>query len=156
MPSVEKIIEKMKRQPNGIRPEEAEKVLKAYGYEPVRQGRGKTMEVKDYMKLPYTRLVQEMNDESGHYFYGRILELDGCQSTGDTLDELYVNLNEAMEGYIEVKLEHGLAIPAPERTENYSGKFNVRLPKSLHQRLAIEADKEGVSLNQLVLYKLAQ
>ena len=43
------------------------------------------MEVKDYIKLPYTRLVQEMNDESGHYFYGRILELDGCQSTGDTL-----------------------------------------------------------------------
>ncbi|MBD5542965.1 MAG: type II toxin-antitoxin system HicA family toxin [Lachnospiraceae bacterium] len=37
MPSAEKIIEKMKCQPNGIRPEEAEKVLKAYGYEPVRQ-----------------------------------------------------------------------------------------------------------------------
>lgn len=37
MPGVEKIIDKMKRQPNGIRPEEAEKVLKAYGYEPVRQ-----------------------------------------------------------------------------------------------------------------------
>lgn len=37
VPSVEKIIDKMKRQPNGIRPEEAEKVLKAYGYEPVRQ-----------------------------------------------------------------------------------------------------------------------
>ncbi len=33
MPGVEKIIEKMKRQPHGIRPEEAEKVLKAYGYE---------------------------------------------------------------------------------------------------------------------------
>ena len=47
------------------------------------------MEIKDYMQLPYTRLVQEMNDESGHYFYGRILELDGCQSTGDTLEELY-------------------------------------------------------------------
>ena len=37
MPSVEKIIDKMKRQPNGIRAEEAEKVLKAFGYEPVRQ-----------------------------------------------------------------------------------------------------------------------
>jgi predicted HicB family RNase H-like nuclease len=114
------------------------------------------MEVKDYMKLPYTRLVQEMNDESGHYFYGRILELDGCQSTGDTLEELYDGLNEAMEGYIEVKLENGLPIPTPEKTEDYSGKFNVRLPKSLHQRLVIEANKEGVSLNQLVLYKLAQ
>jgi predicted HicB family RNase H-like nuclease len=114
------------------------------------------MEVKDYMKLPYTRLVQEMNDDSGHYFYGRILELDGCQSTGDTLEELYDGLNEAMEGYLEVKLENGLPIPIPEKTGDYSGRFNVRLPRSLHQRLVIEADKEGVSLNQLVLYKLAQ
>ena len=32
------------------------------------------MEVKDYMELPYTRIVKEMNDESGHYFYGKILE----------------------------------------------------------------------------------
>lgn len=37
MASVQKIIDKMKRQPNGIRPEEADKVLRAYGYEPVRQ-----------------------------------------------------------------------------------------------------------------------
>lgn len=37
VPSVEKIVDKMKRQPNGIRPEEVDKVLKAYGYEPVRQ-----------------------------------------------------------------------------------------------------------------------
>ena len=37
MANVEKIIEKMKRQPNGIRPEEAEKVLKSIGYELIRQ-----------------------------------------------------------------------------------------------------------------------
>ena len=81
------------------------------------------MNVKDYMKLPYTRLVQEVNDESGHYFYGRILELDGCQSTGDSLEELYEGLNEAMEGYIEVKLENGLKITVPEKTEKYSGRI---------------------------------
>lgn len=115
----------------------------------------KMLRVEDYMKLPYTRIVQEMNDESGHYFYGRILELDGCQSTGNTIEELYESLNEAMEGYIEVKLENNLPIPEPERADDYSGKFNVRLPKTLHQRLAIEAQNEGVSLNTLVLYKLA-
>ncbi len=113
------------------------------------------MEVKDYMKLPYTRLVQEMNDESGHYFYGRILELDGCQTTADTLEELYSDLNDIMESYLEIKIENHLPIPIPETTDKYSGKFLVRLPKSLHQRLAIEANKEGVSLNQLALYKLA-
>ncbi len=114
------------------------------------------MELKDYMKLPYTRLVQEMDDESGHYFFGRVLELDGCQSTGDTLEELYQSLTEAMEGYLEVKLDNGLPIPTPESANKYSGRFVVRLPKSLHQRLAIEAQKEGVSLNQLALYKLAR
>ena len=37
MPNIEKILEKMKRKPNGIRPEEVDKVLRAYGYEPARQ-----------------------------------------------------------------------------------------------------------------------
>jgi hypothetical protein len=41
----------------------------------------------------------------------------------------------------------------PQRRE-YSGKFNVRLPKSLHAALASEAEAEGVSLNQLVVAKL--
>ncbi len=114
------------------------------------------MRVEEYMKLPYTRIIQEMSDESGHYFYGRIMELDGCQSSGDTLDELYKNLNEAMEGYIETKLENNLEIPQPTSQEDYSGKFIVRIPKSLHMRLAVEAEKEGVSLNQYALYKLAR
>jgi predicted HicB family RNase H-like nuclease len=42
----------------------------------------------------------------------------------------------------------------PQRRE-YSGKFNVRVPKSLHAALAREAEAEGVSLNQLVVAKLA-
>ena len=73
------------------------------------------MDVRDYMQLPYTRLIQEMNDEGGHYYFGKILELDGCHSTGDTLEELNENLDEALEGYLEVKLENHLPIPIPER-----------------------------------------
>ncbi len=95
------------------------------------------MRVEDYMKLPYTRLVQEINNENGNYFYGKVLELDGCQSTGDTIEELYEGLSEAMEGYLEVKLENNLPIAIPEAVDNYSGKFVVRLPKSLHKRLAV-------------------
>ena len=37
MPDVDKLIKKMQRQPNGIRPIEAEKVLSAYGYQVARQ-----------------------------------------------------------------------------------------------------------------------
>ena len=54
------------------------------------------------------------------------------------------------------ELIDGLPEPevGPQRRE-YSGKFNVRVPKSLHAALATEAETEGVSLNQLVVAKLA-
>ena len=42
----------------------------------------------------------------------------------------------------------------PQRRE-FSGKFNVRIPRSLHAALVHEAEAEAVSLNQLVLAKLA-
>lgn len=40
-------------------------------------------------------------------------------------------------------------------TPRKSGKFLVRLPRSLHAALNAEAEQEGVSLNQLVVTKLA-
>jgi hypothetical protein len=45
--------------------------------------------------------------------------------------------------------------PVSSQRREYSGKFNVRVPKSLHAALAREAEAEGVSLNQLVVTKLA-
>ncbi len=114
------------------------------------------MTVQDYMKLPYNIIVKKMNDESGEYYYSRVMELDGCQSDGDTFDEAYRNVTEAMEGYIETRLENGLDIPMPYNAENYSGRFVVRIPKSLHRSLAAAAHNEGVSLNQYALYKLSR
>lgn len=38
----------------------------------------------------------------------------------------------------------------------YSGKFTVRLPRSLHQALVERADKEGVSLNLFVTNALSR
>ena len=38
----------------------------------------------------------------------------------------------------------------------YSGKVMLRIPRSLHKALKEAAAAEGVSLNQYMLYKLAQ
>lgn len=113
-------------------------------------------DVKEYMKLPYNFIIQPIKDESGEYFYARVLELDGCQSTGDTFEEAYKNIREAMEGWIETKIENGFDVPLPVGYDDFSGKFVVRIPKSLHYRLAVEAEEEGVSLNQYALYKLSK
>ena len=112
--------------------------------------------VEDYMNLPYNYIVQPINDESGSYFYARVLELDGCQSTGETFEEAYENLKEAMRGWIETKLEAGFDVPLPVGYDDFSGKFIVRIPKSLHYRLSVEAEQEGISLNQYALYKLSR
>ncbi|MCL2280139.1 MAG: toxin-antitoxin system HicB family antitoxin, partial [Oscillospiraceae bacterium] len=85
----------------------------------------------------------------------KVQELDGLMSDGETVEEAHRNILEAMEGWIETKLEAGFEVPLPVDIESYSGKFVLRLPKSLHARLALEAEKEGVSLNQFALYKLA-
>ncbi len=39
---------------------------------------------------------------------------------------------------------------------SYSGKFTVRLPRSLHQALVDRAEKEGVSLNLFVTNALSR
>lgn len=114
------------------------------------------MKSEEYMNLPYNYIVQQITDESGKYFYARVLELDGCQTTGETLEETYRNLKDAMKEWIETKIENGFTIPLPVGYENFSGKFVVRIPKSLHYKLSVEAEQEGVSLNQYVLYKLSK
>ena len=111
--------------------------------------------VKEYLELPYNFIVQPIKDESGSYFYARVLEFDGCQSTGETFEEAYENVKEAMKLWIEAKLEAGFEIPMPVGYDDFSGKFVVRIPKSLHYKLTVEAEREGVSLNQYALYKLS-
>ena len=113
------------------------------------------MNINDYTKLPYNIVIKHICDESGEYYFASVLELDGCMSDGATPDEAYKNIIEAMEGWVETRIEDGFPVPKPINTEKYSGKFVLRIPKSLHAKLAIEAAKDGVSLNQYALYRLS-
>ena len=45
---------------------------------------------------------------------------------------------------------------AREAQRAYSGKVNLRMPRSLHRDLARRAEEEGVSLNQFMVVVLAR
>ena len=113
------------------------------------------MNIKDYLKLPYHIIIRYVTDESGSYYFASVQEFEGCMSHGGTYAKAFENIQEAMEGWIETKIENNFPVPAPFEENQYSGKFVLRLPKSLHARLAAEAEKEGVSLNQYALFRLS-
>ena len=113
------------------------------------------MNVTDYLKLPYHIIIRYVTDESGSYYFATVQEFEGCMSHGGTYAEAFENIQEAMEGWIETKIANNFPVPPPIEDNQYSGKFVLRLPKSLHARLAAEAKSEGLSLNQYTLFRLS-
>lgn len=114
------------------------------------EARDKTLDY--YMSLPYTLEVR--HDEDG--WFAKVLELPGCMTWADTFEEVGPMIEDAQRGWIEDALEHGDTVPEPRGEESYSGKVNLRMPKSLHRDLAHRAEQEGVSLNQIMITALAR
>lgn len=94
-------------------------------------------------------------NDDGTYF-ARIVEFPGCMTEGDDRDKALDNLDDAMKGWIEAKLQDGEPIPPPLDDAQFSGKFLVRVPRTIHRELSQRAEREGVSLNQYVLSALAK
>lgn len=109
--------------------------------------------IKYYLNMPYTREL--IAEPEGGWFI-RIKELPGCMSQGETVEEAMEMINDAMRGWLKVALSSGLKIPEPRTEEEFSGKFVVRVPKSLHRKLVEIAELEGVSLNQWINVILAE
>src|SRR3990167_9516996 len=107
--------------------------------------------LKYYLKLPYTTRIKSNTDGS---YFAEIEELPGCMTEADTKEDVVKMLEDAKEAWLAVALERGVTIPEPSGDE-YSGKFNVRVPKFLHRKLAYRAKNEGVSLNTLITTTLA-
>ena len=112
--------------------------------------------VDDYLRLPYT--IEVIYDDSGVApgYFARVVELPGCMTQADTFAELGEMIEDAMRLWIGMCMEQGRPVPEPRPAEEYSGKFVVRLPRSLHRELAEAAEREGVSLNQWVNVALAK
>ena len=88
-------------------------------------------------------------------YTAEIEDLPGCFSQGETIEETYENIEDARRLWIESAYEDGISISPPRTDNEYSGKFIVRVPKSLHSRLDRIAKREGVSLNQYLVSTLS-
>ena len=85
-------------------------------------------------------------DDEQHIFSGSVINTrDVITFQGETVRELEKAFRDSVDDYLTWCREDGVE---PEKP--YSGKFNVRFDPSIHQRAAIAAKREGVSLNRFV------
>ncbi len=110
----------------------------------------------EYLELPFTQLIKTVKDEDGILYLGSYLEIPEARTHARDIRLLEERMKEVLELSIESRLKHDEEISLPVDEESYSGKFTLRLPKSLHQSLSLAAKEEGVSLNQYALYKLSK
>ena len=110
-------------------------------------------DIEYYLNLPYT--IELIPEPEGGWFVG-IRELPGCMTDVETREEVLQEIDQIKREWLEIALEEGLAIPEPRLEEEYSGKFNLRVPRTLHRKLVEAAEKDNVSLNAFCTSALAE
>lgn len=108
-----------------------------------------------YMSLNYPVEISVIPEDEGGGYFACIPLLPGCWSDGETFEEAYKNILEVKGLWIEDMLDRGMLINEPNIKPRFSGRFVVRVPKTLHRLLAEESEREGISLNQFVNNSLA-
>lgn len=91
-------------------------------------------------------------------FIAEAPDLPGCSAWGATEADAAREAQDAIAAWLDAARAAGKRLPQPyavQPLEAYSGRFLVRVPRSLHARLARAAAQEGVSLNQFLTGVLA-
>lgn len=106
-----------------------------------------------YLGLDYPILIEKIYDDGELLFTASIKELPGLIVYGESLEEVYEEIELAKADWIEANLEWGREIKEPigDSLEAYSGKVTLRMPKTLHRDIKERSEVEGVSLNQTIV-----
>src|SRR6266446_1054219 len=106
-----------------------------------------------YMGLHYP--IELLPDPDGGYV-AEHPDLPGCIAQGKTANEAVEALKSARRLWVGTRLEDELPVPEPTGVDDYSGRFVLRLPRTIHADLARHAARESVSLNHYVSTVLAK
>lgn len=95
------------------------------------------------------------SDEDGA-FVALSPDFPGLSAFGGTREEAVHEADEALVAMTESLRDDQEDLPAPRLLPRHSGQLRIRIPKSLHTRLVLEAERQGVSLNTLIAGLLEQ
>lgn len=93
-------------------------------------------------------------EEDGSYV-AEVVEFPGCLAAGDDPNEAVAMLRDSFELWVGDMAQSGRVVPPPSRS-GPNGRLLLRLPKSLHARVAQAATRDGVSVNAFVTAAVAE
>lgn len=104
--------------------------------------------LEEYLALPYPLNV--IADPGGGYvvFFP---DLPGCATQVATLEEAGAAAERTRRAWIGARYGAGEAIPLPTYPEEFSGKYNVKLPAPLQRSVVAAAALEGLSFREYVV-----
>lgn len=114
---------------------------------------------QEYAEVDYPINLRKVITDKESYWIAEHPDLKGCITHGETKQEALMNLDDAKQGWVYAKLCDGEEIPKPlssETSKEYSGKILIRIPRELHSDLITQAQLNGISLNQQILFLLSQ
>jgi antitoxin HicB len=98
----------------------------------------------------YPFVVRRLTGDEGSGYLVEYTDVPYCIADGKTATEAIRHGREALDACLTTIAESGRKVPEPE-SKGSSGQWRQRAPKSLHARLVERAEREGVSLNALVM-----
>ena len=101
------------------------------------------------------RLDVYRDPEDGNWV-AEVPDLPGCIAAAGTPAAAVRMAEDAISAWIDAAVADGRPVPEPTREEGYSGRFVLRVARSLHRQLARQARREGVSLNAYCATALAR
>jgi predicted RNase H-like HicB family nuclease len=111
------------------------------------------MEPNEILNRPYARILTPEPD--GQYT-AEIIEFPNCAASGNDVVDALAKLEQVASDWIAAALEQGQSIPDPMDNAEYSGRLVLRMPRGLHRRAALLAEREGASLNQFIVTCVAE
>ena len=96
----------------------------------------------------YAKIVEWSAEDK--CYIGRVPALGYGGVHGTDRAEVFEEICRVAEEIVSIHLADGRKLPA-SAPKKYSGKFLLRIPAGLHEALAIEADKNGRSLNAVAV-----
>jgi predicted HicB family RNase H-like nuclease len=89
-------------------------------------------------------------------YVGTVLELPSLSWLTDDPGSALSGIRALAAEVVADLADAGEDVPEPIAERAYSGRFNVRVPTSLHRELVLAAAEQHVSLNRLVSDRLAR